>query len=164
AVRAWQGLIQGSSTRPAGAAATKKGEPVGWPTGPAHGSCREAADGRRPNPGAVPRSGLGSGSRLLLGGLANQALDGGRGLRAHALPVAQAVLGDAQGLFAALGGRVVEAQALDEAAIAAGALVGHDDVEERTALGAAARESNHDHDESFGWLRPGKSSPAAAAF
>src|SRR5690606_16248629 len=31
------------------------------------------------------------------------------------------------------------------------ALVGHDDIEERTALGAAARESNNDHDESFGW-------------
>src|SRR3989344_1582916 len=46
---------------------------------------------------------------------------------------------------------VVEADALDEAAITAHALVSNDDVEERTALGAAAGESNDDHDLSFGW-------------
>src|SRR5699024_9055480 len=97
---------------------------------------------------------LGSGGRLLLGRLLEQALHGGRCLGANALPVRQTILGDAQHFLAALGRRVVEAQALDEAAIAAHALVGDDDVEERTALGAAARESNNDHDESFGWKRP----------
>ena len=41
--------------------------------------------------------------------------------------------------------------ALDEAAIAAHALVGYDDVVERASFRAAAGESNDDHDESFGW-------------
>ena len=43
------------------------------------------------------------------------------------------------------GDRVVEADALDEAAVAAAARVGDDDVVERALLGAAAGQSDHDH-------------------
>ena len=89
--------------------------------------------------------------RGLGGGLLEQALDGRGGLRAHAAPVRQAVLGDANAFLVVLGDRVVETQALDETAITTHALVGDDDVEERAALGAAAGESNDDHDLSYGW-------------
>ena len=55
---------------------------------------------------------------------------------------------------------VREAEALDERTVAARALVGDDDVEERTGLGAAAGESDHDHDLSFGWwLAPTRGLP-----
>src|SRR5207247_1781179 len=59
-------------------------------------------------------------------GLLDQALDRGRSLRANALPVGQAVLRDADAFLVVLGDRVVEAQALDERAVAPLALVGHD--------------------------------------
>ena len=82
---------------------------------------------------------------LGLGSLAGQALDGGRSLRAHALPVRQAVLRQAQALFAFNGAGVVKANALDEAAIAAHALVSHDDAVERAGLGATTGKTDNDH-------------------
>src|ERR1700712_5052325 len=66
--------------------------------------------------------------------LLHQTHDGRRSLRTHALPVSEAVRRDADAFFVFLGGRVVETQTLDETAIAADALVRHDDVEERTAF------------------------------
>jgi len=54
-----------------------------------------------------------------LGSLVDQAFDGGRSLGTHAFPVGQAILGNAQAFLAALGDRVVETDALDEAAIGA---------------------------------------------
>src|SRR5690606_3980340 len=92
------------------------------------------------------RSGSGLGGSLL-----DQASHGVGGLGTHAGPVGQAVLGDAQGFLTATGQGVVEADALDETAIAAVALGGNHDVVERTGLRAAAGESNDDHDLSFGW-------------
>ena len=72
---------------------------------------------------------------------------------AHTNPVSQAIVRNTQTFFTVFGQRVVKAQAFDEAAIAAHALVGDDDVEEGTGLGAAARKTNNDHDvfESCGW-------------
>jgi hypothetical protein len=72
-------------------------------------------------------------------------------LSAYAEPVSQTVLLNAQTLFATLGDRVVKTDTLDETAIAANAFVSHNDIEKRTVLGTAARESNDDHDLSFGW-------------
>ena len=86
-----------------------------------------------------------------LGTLLDQTINGRRSLCANALPVCQTVLCNAQTFFTVLGGWVVETQTLDETTIAANALVGHDDVEERTMLGTAASKSNNDHNESFGW-------------
>jgi hypothetical protein len=65
--------------------------------------------------------------------------------------VVQAIDSDAQRLFTTAGQGVVKTQALDEAAIATVALVGNDDVVERTGFSTAARKSDDDHDESFGW-------------
>src|SRR5690606_14979417 len=48
-------------------------------------------------------------------------------------------------LLGALGDRVVETDALDVAAVTGATDVGHDDVVERTLLGAAAGQSNLDH-------------------
>jgi hypothetical protein len=64
---------------------------------------------------------------------------------ADAGPVGDAVERHAQRLLAAGGHRVVEAHALDEAAVAALARVGDDDVVERALLGAATGQSDHDH-------------------
>jgi hypothetical protein len=85
------------------------------------------------------------------GALLDQALNGWGSLRAHADPVGQTVLRNAQAFFATLGNRVVKPDALDEATIAANPLVGYDDIEKRTVLGTAACKSNDDHDLSFGW-------------
>ena len=79
-------------------------------------------------------------------GLSDQALDRRRQLRAVAGPMLDAVERDAQRLLAARGDRVVEADALDEAAVAAQPRIGDDDVEERTLLGAATGKADHDHD------------------
>src|SRR6201996_7677177 len=97
----------------------------------------------------VPTSGSGGsrGADGLLGGWVEQARDGGRGLRADALPVRDAIEHDAQRLFLARGHRVVEADALQVATVAAFARVGDHDVVERALLGAAAGKSNDDHDE-----------------
>jgi hypothetical protein len=83
--------------------------------------------------------------------LLDQTLNGWRGLCAHAKPVGQTVLLNAQALFAALGNRVVKTDTLDETTIAANAFVSHNDIEKGTVLRTAARESNDDHDLSFGW-------------
>ena len=87
----------------------------------------------------------------LLGGLLDQAVHRGGRLCTDTHPVSQAVLRNAQAFFTAPGGGVVETQTLDETTIAAHALVGNDDVEERTAFGTAAGKSDDDHDLSFGW-------------
>jgi len=86
------------------------------------------------------------------GRLLNQTLDRWRALSAHASPVGQTVLRNAQAFFATFGDRVVETDTLDEATIATNALVCHNNVEKRTGFRAAAGESNDDHDESFGWV------------
>src|SRR6185369_881256 len=88
--------------------------------------------------------------RGLCGGLLDQAFHGRGGLGAHATPVGEAVLGNADAFLVVLGDRVVETQALDEASVAAGPLVGNHDVEERTSFRTAAGESNDDHDLSLG--------------
>src|SRR5690349_8460941 len=75
------------------------------------------------------RSGSGFLARLL-----DQTGSGRRQLRANALPVGQTVLGDAHGLFSAGSHRIVEADALDETAVATIAGIGHNQVEERTLL------------------------------
>jgi hypothetical protein len=59
-------------------------------------------------------------------------------------------LRNAQGLGSAFGQWVVKTNALDEATIAAIAFVSHNNVEKRASFGAAACESNDDHDESLG--------------
>src|SRR3954468_6526261 len=105
------------------------------------------AAGRR---GAAIEASGGGGSRGCDRGVLQQAFHGGGSLRADATPVGEAVLRDAQLFLAILGQRVVETQALDEAAITTHALVGDDDVVERTGLGTATGESNDDHDLSLG--------------
>src|SRR6185312_4814973 len=79
-----------------------------------------------------------AGLRCLFGGLADQTLHGGGSLSAHAGPVGQPILRHANAFLVVLGDRVVKPDALDETAVTARALVGHDDIEERTRLGAAA--------------------------
>src|SRR5438067_11359825 len=71
-------------------------------------------------------------SDLLVG---DQASHGRRQLCANALPVSQTLSGDAQALCGARRHRVVEADALDEAAVATVARIGCDDVVERALLG-----------------------------
>jgi hypothetical protein len=56
-----------------------------------------------------------------------------------------AVKRKAQRLFAFACDRIVEADALDEPAVAAIARVGNDDIEKRTLLRAAAGKSDDDH-------------------
>jgi hypothetical protein len=89
------------------------------------------------------------------GGLTDQAFHRGGSLGTNALPVSQAVLCNAQTFFAAFGCGVVETDALEEATIATHALVGNDDVEERTCFRAAAVQTNNNHDLSLGgWVSP----------
>jgi len=59
--------------------------------------------------------------------------------------VVDAVEGDSQRLLAARGDRVVEADALDESAVAAQARIGDDDVEEGALLRPAAGQPDDDH-------------------
>jgi hypothetical protein len=108
-------------------------------------SCHGWRVGRPSQKGLQARSGR-FGSALL-----DQTLNGWRGLCAYAKPVGQTVLLNAQALFAALGDRVVKTDTLDETTIAANAFVSHNDIEKGTVLRTAARESNDDHDLSFGW-------------
>src|SRR2546425_130753 len=82
-------------------------------------------------------------------GLLDQASHGGRQLRTLAGPVGDAIDRHAQALFAAGSHRVVEAHALDEAAVAALTGVGDDEVVERALLRATTSQSNHDHDVSL---------------
>src|SRR5690606_8433443 len=60
-------------------------------------------------------------------------------------PVLDAILGQAQVFLAILADRIVEAKALDEAAIATIARVGCNDIVERTFLRATAGQTNHHH-------------------
>jgi hypothetical protein len=99
----------------------------------------------------LPEASLQTRSGSFGSALLDQTLNGRRSLCANTEPVGQAVLLDAQALFSAFGDRVVKTNALNETAIAANALVSHNDIEKRTVLGTAARESNDDHDLSFGW-------------
>src|SRR5512143_2090886 len=85
-----------------------------------------------------------SGSSRLV--LLDQAGDGVGHLRAVAHPVADAILIQAHRLGAFGGDRIVEADALDEAAITAAARISHHHVVERTVFSAAARKTNNDHD------------------
>jgi hypothetical protein len=86
-------------------------------------------------------------------GLTDQAFHGGRSLSANTFPVGQAVLSNAQTFFAAFGCGVVKTDALEEATIATHALVGDDNVEERTCFRAAAVQTNNNHDLSLGgWV------------
>src|SRR6185295_9931524 len=101
-----------------------------------HGANASRAMARR-----RPCGRLGGALRLL-----DQALDRRRHLRAVAGPVLDAVEGDAQRLLGTRGDRVVEADALDEAAVATQARIGDDDVEEGALLRAATCKPDHDHD------------------
>jgi hypothetical protein len=82
------------------------------------------------------------------GGVFHQALDGIGGLRTHRKPVSQAVLRQAQHFGLARGHGVVEAEALNEAAITTIALGSNHDVVERAGFRATAGESNDDHKDS----------------
>src|SRR5574340_1736070 len=85
----------------------------------------------------------GSGSGLVL---LEQAGDGVGHLRAVAHPVADAILIETNRLGAFSSDRVIEADALNEAAITAAARIGHHHVVEGAVFGAAARKTNNDHD------------------
>src|SRR6266700_1628263 len=87
----------------------------------------------------------GSGASDGLGRLLHQTGHGGGQLGAILLPVGYAFGIDDQALFTGSGHRVVEADALDEAAVAAIAGIGSDDVVEGALLGAAAGKTNHNH-------------------
>jgi TM2 domain-containing membrane protein YozV len=81
-----------------------------------------------------------------LAGFLDQTGNGWGQLRADALPVGQAILGDAEALFLAGCDRVVETDALDEATVATVAGIGCNDVEEGTPFSAATSQTNNDHD------------------
>jgi len=76
----------------------------------------------------------------------HQTLNGRRELRAHALPVGQAILLDAECFSSAGGHRIVKTDTLDETTITAIARVGCNDVIKRALLGATAGQTNYDHD------------------
>src|SRR6185437_7425329 len=86
-----------------------------------------------------------SGSGLLLACFLDQGSDlvGQLGTLAH--PFLHASHVQFEALVLARRNRVVIADVLDIAAVALAALIGHDDVVERTALGATARKTNLDH-------------------
>jgi len=69
------------------------------------------------------------------------------------LPVGQAVLRNADAFFVVSGDRVVKPDTLDEATVAARALVSNNDIEKRAGFCTATGESDDDHDLSFGLLR-----------
>src|SRR5690606_8369492 len=98
----------------------------------------EPLTGRRSSRGSS-RSGL----RLRV--LANQALDGGRKLRALLLPEADTIERQHETILGSARNRVVIADPLNEAAVAAALLVGGNDVIKGALLGAAARKADDDH-------------------
>ena len=61
-------------------------------------------------------------------------------------PVSHPVKGNAQGLLTTGGNGVIEPDAFDETAVATGARIGHDNIEEGALLGAATCKPDHDHD------------------
>jgi len=98
-----------------------------------------------------PRRRLGSGSLLCLlrrldlnAGLRQQRTHGVAGLGAHVQPVAGAL--DINAKHARLGDRIVDAERLDEAAIARRAALGGDDAVARSFFGTHALESKFDHE------------------
>src|SRR6185295_3359359 len=104
-------------------------------------------------PGRARVAGHGGDARAALGGalrLLDQARDRRREQSAVTGPVLDAVERDPEGLLAAGSDRVVEANALDEAAVAAQARVGDDDVEEGALLRAAAGQPDDDHERVLG--------------
>src|SRR5665647_1766365 len=100
-------------------------------------SMASAGNSAASRPGNIALESGGFFSRLI-----DQALHRWRGLGADAFPVSQAILGN----------RVVKPEALDEAAVATGALVSNDNIEKRACFGTATGESNDDHDLSFGMV------------
>src|SRR6478609_2441656 len=81
-------------------------------------------------------------------------------LRALGNPVLHARGVELDALLVTLGNRVVEAEALERAAVALVAVVGGDDVVEGTLLGAAAGQANLDHGSVYSLLEwPGPSRP-----
>jgi hypothetical protein len=66
-------------------------------------------------------------------------------LRTRILPVFDASQFDAQAFLGAGGDRIIETDALDEAAIAAIARIGRDEVVKRAVLSATAGKSKNDH-------------------
>jgi hypothetical protein len=62
-------------------------------------------------------------------------------------------LGDTDALFIGSCNWVVKTNALNEATIAAGSLVSHNDIEKRASFSTTTSESNDDHDLSFGRLK-----------
>src|SRR5688572_28671310 len=92
------------------------------------------------------RAGGGSGrGGLLAGGFLHQRADLFGQLRAVGNPMVDAGDVELDALLVAGRDRVVEAEALDRAAIALVALVGDDDVVEGALLGAATGQANLDH-------------------
>jgi hypothetical protein len=81
----------------------------------------------------------------LYGGTLDQHPDGIGELGAMPTPERDTVLGNSQALFMWSGDRIVEPDALDEAAVASVAGVGDDDVVERTLLSACAGKSYDNH-------------------
>jgi hypothetical protein len=82
---------------------------------------------------------------LLLAGFLDQGGDLVGQLRTLAHPFLDALDVQLKALVLALSDRVVKTDVLDVAAVTLAALIGHDDVVERTALGATARKTNLDH-------------------
>jgi hypothetical protein len=82
--------------------------------------------------------------------LADQAFHSGGRLGANALPVSQAILGNADAFFVGGSDRVVKADTLNEAAVTTGTLVSNNNIEKRASFCTATGESNDDHDLSFG--------------
>ncbi|MPN19910.1 hypothetical protein SDC9_167285 [bioreactor metagenome] len=80
-----------------------------------------------------------------LAGLLDQTGNGRRQLGAVLLPEGQALGVDHQALLGARGDRVVEANALDEAAVTTVTRIGSNDVVERALFGATTGKANDDH-------------------
>jgi hypothetical protein len=85
-----------------------------------------------------------------LGSLGDQTFHRRGSLGTHATPVRQTVLGNADAFFIDRSAGVVETDALNETAITAVTLIGHNDIEKRACFCTATGESNNDHDLSFG--------------
>src|SRR4249919_4176115 len=113
------------------------------------------------SPARFRRGATGSG-RSLAGDFLHQHADLVGQLRALGNPVLHARGVEFHALLGALGDRIVEAEALERAAIALVAVVGGDDVIEGTLLRAAAGQANLDHGSVYsllGWPEPGSGEP-----
>jgi hypothetical protein len=102
--------------------------------------------GKRYNIGRIRQGTPSSRSGCSLdGGLLDQTRNGRRQLGTLLLPERQAVNGDAQTFFIGCSKRIVETNALDKAAITAGAGISHNHIVERTLFGATACKTNYNH-------------------